>query len=283
MAELLKGAPVAAALTEAYRARAEALRARGVAPALAFMRVGAREDDLAYERAAHRRCEQIGIETRTLALPENAPQEELLDALRTLGGDASVHGLLLFRPLPEGFDEAAACAAIPPEKDVDGVSPASMAALYADAPEGFAPCTAEACLALLRHYRVPLEGARALVIGRSLVIGKPAALLLLRENATVTVAHSRTRELGALCRAADVVLVAAGRAGLIGAEHLRSGQTVVDVGIHALPDGALCGDVRFAEAEPLARAITPVPGGVGAVTAAVLCGHVLRAAERLSE
>lgn len=284
MAELLKGAPVVKAMTEALRPRAEALRARGVTPVLALVRVGEREDDIAYERGAVKRCEQCGVEARRFTLPAGAVQEALTERLRSLSADGSVHGILLFRPLPGHMDDAAVCAAIAPEKDVDGVTAASMAALYAGAGEDrdriFAPCTAEACVALLKHYGTELRGKRAVVVGRSLVIGKPLAMLLLAEDATVTVAHSRSEDLAAVCRDADVLIAAAGRAGLIGAEHVRAGQTVVDVGIHVLPDGTLCGDVRAAEAEPIVRALTPVPGGVGAVTTAVLCKHVIEAASR---
>lgn len=279
MAELLRGAPVARAMTERLRAESEALRSRGAAPCLALLRVGEREADLAYERAALRRCEQTGVTARRIVLGADAPQEELLAALSGLNADPSVHGILLLRPLPERFDDEAVCAAVAPAKDVEGVTAASMASLYAGFPtRGFAPCTAEACLALLRHYHVPLAGRRALVIGRSLVIGRPAALLLLSEDATVTVAHTKTENLAELCRDADVLLVATGARGLIGKEHVRKGQTVIDVGIHANADGTLCGDVRFDEVEPVVDAITPVPGGVGAITTAVLCSHTIRAA-----
>lgn len=284
MAELLKGASVAKAMTGALQERAGALRARGVTPVLALVRVGEREDDISYERGALKRCEQCGVEARRVLLPEDTAQEALVETLRALSADGSVHGILLFRPLPEHMDDAAVCAAIEPEKDVDGVTAASMAALYAGAGEDrdkiFAPCTAEACVALLRHYGVGLRGKRAVVVGRSLVIGKPLAMLLLAEDATVTVAHSKSENLAVLCRDADILIAAAGRAGLIGAEHLRAGQTVVDVGIHVSPDGTLCGDVRAAEAESIVRALTPVPGGVGAVTTAVLCKHVIEAASR---
>ncbi len=275
MAELLKGAGAAKALTETLRAEAEALRARGVTPTLAILRVGERDGDLAYERAARKRCEQCGVEARVTALPDGVTREALLQAIGALNGDPSVHGVLPLRPLP--FD-AEVCAALAPEKDVDGVTPASMAALYAGSDAGFAPCTAEACVTLLRHCGIALAGRRAAVIGRSLVIGKPAAMLLLRENATVTVAHSKTADLPALCREADILIVAAGKEGLVGADCVRPGQVVVDVGIHTAPDGTLRGDVRFDEAEPVVAAITPVPGGVGSVTTAVLCAHVLRAA-----
>ena len=280
MSELLKGAPAAKALSEQLRARSDALRARGVEPTLAIVRVGANDADLAYERGALKRGEQCGVTVRQLALPEDISQEALIDALASLNADPSVHGILLFRPLPPRFDDAAVCAAIAPEKDVDGVSAASMASVYSGKGEGFAPCTAAACVALLQHYGVALDGARVVVVGRSFVVGKPVAMLLLRENATVAVAHTHTRDLSALCAAADVLIVATGKMGLIGAEHVRPGQAVVDVGIHAAENGSLCGDVRFDEVAPIVDAITPVPGGVGAMTTTILCRHVIESAER---
>lgn len=282
MAELLKGGPVVKALTESLRAEAESLARRGAPPCLAIVRVGERPDDLAYERAAEKRCEQTGVVPLRVALPAEVSQKSLIDSILRLNADDAIHGILLFRPLPAGLDDAAVCAAVAPEKDVDGVTLSSMAAVYAGRGEGFPPCTAEACLTLLRHYRVPLSGKRALVLGRSLVIGKPAALLLLSQNATVTIAHSRTENLPALCREADVLIAAAGRAGFLGAEHLRPGQTVLDVGIHETPEGGLCGDVRFDEAAAVVDAITPVPGGVGAVTSTLLCAHVVESAKRFA-
>ena len=279
MAELLRGAPAANAILDRLRAESAGLSARGLTPCLAVVRVGERSDDLSYERAVERRCERCGILLLRVSLPADVEQPRLLDTLRALSADGAVHGILLLRPLPAHLDDAAACAAVAAEKDVDGVTPGSMAALYRGSGEGFPPCTAEACLTLLRHYGVPLAGKRAVVVGRSAVIGRPAALLLLRENATVTIAHSRTENLSALCREADVLLCAAGKAGLIGGEHLRPGQIVLDVGIHATA-GGLCGDVRFDEAEPVVSAITPVPGGIGAVTTAILCRHTVENAKR---
>ena len=282
MAVLLRGAETAGALSEALRRRTEELKARGSVPCLAIVRVGQREDDLAYERGAVKRCEAIGIAARRITFPGDVAQQTLIAALRDLGADGTVHGILLFRPLPPQLDDAAVRRAIVPEKDVDGVTDASMAALYAGTGQGFPPCTAEACVELLKHGGVSLAGRRVTVVGRSLVIGKPVALLLLAENATVTVCHSKSRDLPALCREADILIVAAGKAGLVGAESVRSGQTVVDVGIHTDENGRLCGDVRFSEAESVAAAITPVPGGVGAVTSTILAAHVVRAAEALT-
>ena len=196
--------------------------------------------------------------------------ERILDVIRQINGDASVHGCLIFRPLPKRFDDRRVQEALAPEKDVDGITDGSMAGVFTNMPIGYPPCTAQACLEILKHYNVPLSGKRAVVVGRSLVVGKPAAMMLDRENATVTLCNSRTRDLPALCREADVLVVAMGRRGAIGADCLREGQVVVDVGIHVNEEGKLCGDVRFDEAEPIVEAVTPVPGGVGTVTTSVL-------------
>ena len=243
--------------------------------------MGAREDDLSYETGVIRRCEKVGVAVRRFLLPEDAPQAALEEVIARVNRDPALHGCLLFRPLPRHMDEAAVRAALCPAKDVDGVTDASLAGVFANTGAGFAPCTAQACLEILRHYQVPLSGARVTVVGRSLVVGKPAAMLLDRENATVTMCNSRTKNLPAVCREADVLVVAMGRRAAIGAECLRPGQIVVDVGIHVDAEGRLSGDVDFAAAEPVVEAITPVPGGVGTVTTSVLVRHVVEAAERL--
>ena len=197
-----------------------------------------------------------------------------------VNADPAIHGCLLFRPLPKQFDDRTIRAALAPEKDIDGITDGSLAGVFTNSAIGYPPCTAQACLEILKYYQVPLSGKRTVVVGRSLVVGKPAAMMLDRENATVTLCNSRTRNLPALCQEADVVVVAMGKQGAIGGEHLRAGQVVVDVGIHVNAEGRLCGDVRFDEAEPLVEAVTPVPGGVGTVTTSVLVGHVVEAAEK---
>ena len=281
MAEILKGAAVVAAMNEANAARCAALKAKGVTPTLAVVRIGAREDDLSYERGVLARCAKVGVEVESCVLPADATQDALLDAIAKINADPKIHGCLLFRPLPKGFDDRTVRAALDPAKDIDGITDGSLAGVFTNTAVGYPPCTAQACLEILKHYNIPLSGRRAVVVGRSLVVGKPAAMMLDRENATVTMCNSRTRDLPAVCRAADVLVVAMGKAGAIGADCLREGQIVVDVGIHMGDDGKLCGDVRFAEAEPIVAAITPVPGGVGTVTTSVLVGHVIDAAEKV--
>ena len=280
MSVILKGAPVVAAMNEANAARCAALREKGVVPTLAVVRVGAREDDLSYEKGVMARCAKVGVEVKQFLLPADAAQEELLGVIACINADPSIHGCLLFRPLPRQFDDRTVRAALAPEKDIDGITDGSLAGVFTNTSLGYPPCTAQACLEILKFYGIPLSGRRAVVVGRSLVVGKPAAMMLDRENATVTLCNSRTRDLPEVCREADIVVVAMGKAGAVGAEHLRKGQVVVDVGIHVNEEGKLCGDVRFGEAEPLVEAITPVPGGVGTVTTSVLVSHVVEAAEK---
>ena len=280
MSVILKGAPVVAAMNEANAARCAALREKGVVPTLAVVRVGAREDDLSYEKGVMARCAKVGVEVKQFLLPADAAQEELLGVIACINADPAIHGCLLFRPLPRQFDDRTVRAALAPEKDIDGITDGSLAGVFTNTSLGYPPCTAQACLEILKFYGIPLSGRRAVVVGRSLVVGKPAAMMLDRENATVTLCNSRTRDLPEVCREADIVVVAMGKAGTVGAEHLREGQVVVDVGIHVNEEGKLCGDVRFGEAEPLVEAITPVPGGVGTVTTSVLVSHVVEAAEK---
>ena len=280
MAQILKGAPVVAAMNEANAARCAALKEKGITPTLAVVRVGAREDDLSYERGVMTRCGKVGVEVKQYLLPADAAQEDLLKVIAEINADSSIHGCLLFRPLPRQFDDRTVRAALAPEKDIDGITDGSLAGVFTNTAIGYPPCTAQACLEILKYYSIPLSGRRAVVVGRSLVVGKPAAMMLDRENATVTICNSRTQDLPALCREADVLVVAMGRMGAIGGDCLRAGQVVVDVGIHVNEEGRLCGDVRFAEAEPVVDAITPVPGGVGTVTTSVLVGHVVEAAEK---
>lgn len=280
MAEILKGAPAAKALTEKLAIRAEALKEKGIVPALAIVRVGEKPDDLAYERGAVNRAAKVGVEIRKYILPADYKTEELLDTIRRINEDPSIHGCLMFRPLKRKDDEAKACALLAPEKDVDGITQGSLAFVFTGKGEGFAPCTAQAVMEMLAFYGYDLTGKRVTVVGRSLVIGRPAAMLLMAANATVTICHTRTRDLAEECRRADILVVTAGKAGLIPGDYISDGQVVIDVGINVDAQGNLCGDVRFDEACEKASAITPVPGGVGTMTTTVLMQHVIEAAER---
>ena len=282
MSTLLRGAPVAERLTLDLSRRSAALRHRGVIPTLAILRVGSSPGDLAYEKSAAARCARCGIEVRRLFWDSAAP---LADAIRAVNADPSIHGCLLLRPLPSHLreTEAAICSRLLPEKDVDGMTDASAAAVYLGRAEGFAPCTAEAVTVLLDHYGIDCAGKRAVVIGRSPVVGRPAAMLLLARNATVTVCHTRTADLPAVTREADILVTAAGAAGSLTAAHVRPGQTIIDVSANwDAAKNTIVGDADESAAS-VVDAITPVPGGVGAVTSTVLMAHVIRAAERAAE
>lgn len=280
MAEILKGAPVAAALSEELIARAEKLKQAGTVPTLAILRLGERPDDISYETGAMKRCDKIGIAVKHFLLPEDCTKERLLDTIREINADGSIHGCLMFRPLPDKDMEAAACALLAPEKDVDCMTSGSLASVFTGKGAGYPPCTAQACIELLDHYGVSLTGRRVAVIGRSLVIGKPVAMMLQQRNATVTMCHTRTVDMPGVCRGAEIIIAAAGKAGVVDRTFAAPGQVLVDVGINVDENGKLCGDVKFDEVEPVAAAITPVPGGVGAVTTAVLAKHVIEAAEK---
>jgi len=281
MARILKGVEVASAISEKLKNETAALKEAGVVPKLAVMRVGDRADDISYERALAKRCAGIGIEVQNVIFPDfQTPQDEVLRKLGELVNDESVHGILIFRPLPAHISDEAVRAAMPPEKDVDGITDISLAGVFTNTKVGFPPCTAQACIELLDHYGIDLKGKRATVIGRSLVIGKPVAMMLLARHSTVTICHTRTKDMPAVCREAEIIVASAGRAEIADGSYFAPGQIIVDVGINVLPDGSLCGDVKFSEAESIVAAITPVPGGVGSVTTAVLASHVIEAAKR---
>ena len=286
MAKLLTGQEAASALTAALHRRTDALTERGVTPKLAILRCGENESDSAYLRSAQRRAALCGVAVEVTSLPETATRAALLAAIDGVNRDASVHGCLLLRPLPSHLREAEAaiCSRLLPEKDVDGMTDASAAAVYLGRAEGFAPCTAEAVTVLLDHYDIDCAGKRAVVIGRSPVVGRPAAMLLLARNATVTVCHTRTADLPAVTREADILVTAAGAARSLTAAHVRPGQTVIDVSANwDAAKNTIVGDADFDAAASIVDAITPVPGGVGAVTSTVLMAHVIRAAERAAE
>ena len=281
MAEILKGAAVTAALNEKMMADVAALKEKGVSPTLAIFRVGERDDDLSYERGAMKRCASVGVEVKNVVLPADVDSDTFFKTLDELNNDPAVHGILMFRPLPKQLDNEKARQLLSPAKDIDGCTDGSLAGVFTNTKVGFPPCTAQAAMEILDHYGVDCKGKRAVVIGRSLVVGRPAALMLMHKNATVTVCHTRTVDMPSVTREADILIVCAGQMESIGAEYLREGQVVIDVGIHWNDEkGKLCGDVRFDEAEPVVSAITPVPGGVGTVTTSVLVSHVVEAAKR---
>ena len=280
MADRLLGKEVNQALLEDLKARSEELQRVDIEPCLAVVRVGEREEDLSYERGALKKCEKSGVICTKRVFPADVTEDELLKTIRSLNEDQSVHGILLFRPLPKHLNERKIINEIAPAKDVDGVTDISMAGVYSGSDRGFPPCTAQAVMEILHHYGIPVEGKKAVIIGRSLVIGRPVAMMLMKKNATVTICHTRTKDPAAEARQADILVAAAGLAGLVGSSYTNPDQTVIDVGIHVNDEGKMGGDVAFDEVEPAVRAITPVPGGVGSVTTTVLAEHVIRAAER---
>lgn len=281
MAKLLKGKEVVEALNDKLSKQVEELKGRGVTPTLAILRVGERADDLSYEKGALKRCEQVGVQVKVVALPADVSEEEFFQKLQELNEDASVHGILMFRPLPKHIDGERARKLLAPHKDVDGCTDLSLAGVFTNTELGFAPCTAEAAMEILKYYQVPLSGKNIVVIGRSLVIGRPVAMMLMHENATVTICHTRTVDVPSITKKADIVVVASGQMESVGSEFLSEGQTVIDVGISWNNEkNKLCGDVRFDEVENLVSAITPVPGGVGGVTTSILVKHVVEAAMR---
>ena len=280
MAEILKGAPVAAAITEGLIVRAHLLRQKGITPCLAILRVGERPDDLAYERGAMKRCEKVGIRVESIVLDAACTQQELLQAIMRVNADGAIHGCLMFRPLPKHLDEQEACEALIPRKDVDSMTAASLRTVFTGRGVGFAPCTAQSVLELLDFYGVNPAGKHVAVIGRSLVIGKPVAMMLQTRNATVTMCHTKTVNMPEICKEAEILVVAAGKAGIVDRSFTNPDQIVIDVGINTAPDGTICGDVCFDQVEPFVRGISPVPSGVGSVTTAVLAKHVIEAAER---
>ena len=286
MAKQLLGKEVNEKLNARIIAECEALKAQGVNPTLAIVRCGERPDDLSYERGATKRAESLGVAVEKIVLSENISKEELLSVIDALNRNDAVHGVLLFRPLPKHLkaDEDEICNRLDPRKDVDGMTDGSAAGVFAGKALGFAPCTPAACMEILDHYGIDCTGKKAVVIGRSLVVGKPAAMMLLGKNATVTVCHTKTKDVAAVAREADILVSAAGVLKSLTKEYVRPGQVVIDVSINwDEAKGGIAGDAVYDEVEPIVEAITPVPGGVGAVTTSVLIGHVVEAAKRAAK
>ena len=281
MAELLSGKAVAEGVLPQLAEEAGKLIAAGVQPKLAILRVGKRPDDLFYEKGAKKTLGQAQIACETTELPEDVDDATFQATLDKLNADPGVHGILIFQPLPKQIDSRAARHRIDPRKDIDGMSPVNMAKVFEGDRSGFAPCTPTAVMEILKFYNVELSGKRAVVLGRSTVVGKPAAMLLLNENATVTICHSRTKDLPGVAREADILVAAIGKAKMVTADYIKPGAVVIDVGINLDENGKYCGDVDTEAAAAVASRITPVPGGVGSVTTTVLARHVLRAAHDL--
>ena len=275
--QMIKGKPVADKISEELIKEVNELIEMGINPKLSIVRVGARGDDLAYERGALKRCQSIGINTEVLELAEDISQEEYIEILHKLNDDKSVHGILCFRPLPDHLNEEAIKYVIKPEKDVDCFSPINAAKIMEGDDSGFPPCTPTAVVEILKHYGVELKGSKVTVLGRSMVVGKPAAMLLLNEHATVTICHSRTKDLSEVTSQADILVAAVGRAKMVKENFIKEGAVVIDVGINVDEEGKLCGDVDTNAALNKVSMITPVPAGVGSVTTSILAKHLVKA------
>ena len=274
----LKGAEVSAKIKDQVQEIVEKLD--GHVPTAAIVRVGERPDDLSYEKGVIKKIASFGMESKTYAFPENISEEAFLEEFRKINADESVDGILLFMPLPKHMNGKLFESAIDPVKDLDGISPVNRAKVFAGEADGFAPCTAEAVIEVLKAFEIPMAGKRAVVVGRSMVVGRPLSMLFLKENATVTVCHTKTADLKEECKRAEILVAAAGKAGMLDKEYVADGAVVIDVGINVDENGKLCGDVKWDGLEEAASAATPVPGGVGAVTTAVLCKHLAQAALR---
>lgn len=276
--EILKGATVSLAIKEELLRQKESLN--GYVPTLAIIRVGEKPDDISYEKGATKKMESVGIRVESHVFPQNIPDKEFKEAFSGINDDPNVDGLLVLRPLPEQIREKDLEKMIDPEKDVDGIGIENMSKVYAGDESGYAPCTAQAVMEMLKYTGEPLEGRKVTIIGRSLVLGKPLTMLLMKENATVTVCHTKTEDLKGACQNAEIIVSAVGQPKVIKGEHVRKNAIVIDVGVNLDEDGKLCGDVDFQDIQDKAKLATPVPGGVGAVTTTVLAKHVMESARK---
>lgn len=281
MANLLKGKDVAQAINLRSKNDVSTLKQNGIIPTLAILRVGDKESDLSYEKGAIKRASEAGIEVKTFVLDENVEYNEFYKTLDQLNNDNSIHGILMLRPLPSYLDNEKARLSINPSKDVDGCTNGSLSGVFTNTEFGFAPCTAQAAIEILDYYNIDVKGKNIVVIGRSLVVGKPLSMMLLNKNATVTICHTKTIDLPSITSKADIVITATGQMESLDSKYFSNNQIVVDVGISwNEAKQKLCGDVLFDEVEPIVNSITPVPGGVGSVTTSVLINHVVEAAKR---
>ena len=278
-AKIIDGKALAAQVRAAVKSKVAALAQRGIRPGLAVVLAGDDPASKVYVRNKTRACEEVGLRSQQIDYPATVTQEELMACIRKLNADPAVHGILVQLPLPKHIDAARVLQAVSPEKDADGFHTESMGALVAGTPR-FVPCTPAGVMRMLEHAQVPLAGRRAVVIGRSNIVGKPVSLLLLQKDATVTICHSKTRDLEALAAEADILVAAIGRPKLVTARMVKPGACVIDVGINRLPDGSLAGDVDYAAVKDVAGWITPVPGGVGPMTIAMLLENCLLAAQK---
>ena len=275
--KIIKGKPVADRITENLIEETKKLKELDIVPKLAIVRIGENPDDMSYERGAMNRCAKIGIDVQNIVLQGDVSEGEYIEVIKNLNDDKNINGILCLRPLPKNINENKVKSIIDAKKDVDCFNPINSAKLFEGEKDGYAPCTPEAVMKILNHYEVDLSGKKVVVLGRSLIVGKPVSMMLMGENTTVTICHSKTENLAEEAKNADVLVAAIGRAKMVDKSYIKKGATVIDVGINVDESGNLCGDVDTESAIGIAKMITPVPAGVGSVTTSVLAEHVIKA------
>ena len=284
MANLLKGKEVANAINERNKKLVEELKAKGVTPTLAVFRLGEKQGDLSYEKGIDKRSAEVGINVVKYVFDEDVSEEEFYNKLDEANNNNDIHGILVFRPLPKRFDDKKLRNYINSQKDVDGCGDMSLAGVFTNTEVGFAPCTAQAAMEVLDYYGIDVKGKNVVVIGRSLVIGKPVSMLLLNANATVTICHTKTKDIEAIANKAEILILATGKSEMITKDYVNPNQVIIDIGVSFNEEKQkLTGDANFDEVEPIVDSITPVPGGVGSVTTSVLIDHVVKACVRAYE
>lgn len=282
MSNILKGSPVASHIKDNIREEVDSLRKNGIEPTLGIVRVGQRKDDIAYEKSIVKSCESVGITSKIFTLDESISTEELSSLVNSLNVDNNIHGILIFRPLPKHIDEERIKNIISPLKDIDCMNPLNLEKVFEGILDGFAPCTPKAVVRILEYYNILTEGAKVAIINRSMVVGRPLSMMMLGKNSTVTICHSKTKNLSDITRNSDIVVTALGRAKYFSNEYFSSQNTVIDVGINVDENGKLCGDVDYDDVCEVVKDITPVPGGVGSVTTSILLSHVILACKNMN-
>lgn len=278
----LTGKPVAEHLRADIKARVAALNERNIVPAITIIRVGNKEDDVFYERSILKNCSLLGIQGSVVEFPEDVSPEELISTIENANDDDNIHGIMMFRPLPDHLNEKEVVEKINPDKDIDGMTPANLEKIFEGVGGGFSPCTPKAAIEMLKYYNIPLQGANVLVAGRSLVVGKPLAMLLLKENATVTICHSRTKNMESIASRADLVVAAIGRAKFMDEGFFTESSIVIDVGVNYDENGKICGDVDYDKVFGRVKALTPPTGGLGTITTTILLDQAVKACEMMA-
>ncbi len=275
MEKLLKGKPVADQIKKQILEVSQKLQNEEIMPTMGIIRVGNRSDDIAYENGIKKNCHSVGICVKIFELDQNIEKEDFLEEVKRINELEDIHGILLFRPLPEHLEGEEIKRLIAPQKDIDAMHPENLRKVFENEEDGYMPCTPEAVVEILKYYNVPIQGANIAIVNRSMVLGKPLAMMLLKENATVTICHSKTKDMKDVLKKADIVVTGVGRAKFFDENYFTKDSVIIDVGIN-YADGKMCGDVDFEAVEPICKAITPVPGGVGTVTTSILLKHVVK-------